>query len=177
MNVEIHGYAIVSADDCIADAAGVLPDSLRNEADWAYFQAELDRADYVILGRASHEAAPNFRRRRRIVVSRAARGLEAREDALWWRPDQIGFAELAVQLLPGGGRVAVPGGQEVFELFLEIGYAAFHLARAEPVSLPGGRRLFAQGEAEARLLRAGLAPGAKRWLDEPARVSLTVFSR
>src|SRR5271169_3255695 len=44
---EIHGYAIVSDDDRIADASGGMPTTLRNEADWAYFQAELDRADLV----------------------------------------------------------------------------------------------------------------------------------
>ena len=37
--IAIHGLAIVSRDDRIADAAGAMPDSLRNEADWAYFQS------------------------------------------------------------------------------------------------------------------------------------------
>ena len=31
--VEIHGYAIVSDNDCIADASGQTPSVLRNEAD------------------------------------------------------------------------------------------------------------------------------------------------
>ena len=66
MSLEIHGYAIVSDDDRIADASGAMPEALRNEADWAYFQAGLDAADWVALGRASHEAAPNLRRRRRL---------------------------------------------------------------------------------------------------------------
>ncbi|MDE3175476.1 MAG: hypothetical protein KGM15_05120, partial [Pseudomonadota bacterium] len=61
--VEIHGYAIVSQDDRIADAAGIMPECLKNDADWAHFQAELDRADWIALGRASHEAAPNQRGR------------------------------------------------------------------------------------------------------------------
>jgi dihydrofolate reductase len=176
--VEVHGYAIVSADDRIADAAGALPDSLRNEADWAYFQAELDRADFMVLGRASHEAAPNVRRRRRIVVSRASAGLEEREDGLWWRPEAVGFAELAARLLPGGGRLAVPGGQGVFDLFLRLGYAAFHLARAEGVTLTGGRGIFAaDAPADATLRGGGLTPGRKRWLDEAARVSLMIYRR
>src|SRR4051812_36675988 len=49
--VEIHGYAIVSDNDCIADASGQTPDMLRNEADWAYFQAELNRSTVTVLGR------------------------------------------------------------------------------------------------------------------------------
>ena len=81
--IEIHGYAIVSRDDRIADFSGAMPDSLRNDADWAYFQAGLDAADWVALGRASHAAAPNPKRRRRLVVSRSARGLESRDDGVW----------------------------------------------------------------------------------------------
>ena len=179
--VEIHGYAIVSRDDRIADASGAMPEGLRNEADWAYFQAGLDAADWVALGRASHEAAPNPKRRRRLVVSNSARGLETRPDGVWWRPDASGFDEVAARLLPHGGRIAVPGGQGVFELFLRLGYDAFHLARAEAAALPGGRGLFATTEggesADAALRRGGLTPGPVRWLDEAARVSLRVYSR
>ena len=51
MNIEIHGYAIVSEDDRITDGSGATPEVLRNQADWAYFQRELDRADLVVLGR------------------------------------------------------------------------------------------------------------------------------
>jgi dihydrofolate reductase len=174
--MEIHGYAIVSRDDRIADASGGMPATLHNEADWAYFQAGLDLADWVALGRASHEAAPNARSRRRLILSSSARGLEARADGWWWNPDAIGFAEVLGWLKPPGGRLAVPGGRDVFELFLELGYAAFHLARVESLALPGGRGIFAGEEsADVRLRRAGLVAGPTRWLDEPARVSLTVY--
>lgn len=179
--IEIHGYAIVSQDDRIADAAGAMPECLKNEADWAYFQAELDRADWIALGRASHEATPNLRRRRRLIVSNSSRGLEERPDGWWWRPDAVSFAEAAARLMPLGGRLAVPGGQGVFELFLRLGYTAFHLARAQAANLPEGRGVFASSErgeaAETALRRAGLPPGTARWLDEAARVSLTVFER
>jgi hypothetical protein len=179
--VEIHGYAIVSRDDRIADAAGAMPASLRNERDWAYFQAGLDAADWVALGRISHATAVNPRGRRRLVLSSAARGLETRADGVWWRPDAVGFEEVAARLLPRGGRIAVPGGQGVFALFLSLGYAAFHLARAEAAELPGGRGLFPATEggetAAATLQRAGLTAGPAHWLDETARVSLRVYAR
>ncbi len=179
VSVEIHGYAIVSADDHIADATGAMPASLRNDADWAYFQAELDRADWVAIGRLSHEATPNPRGRRRLIVSGHADGVERREDGVWWRPATAPFEDVATQLMPDGGRLAVPGGQGVFELFLGVGYTAFHLARAETVKLPGGRGLFSSTEngepADATLQRFGLKAGATRWLDEAARVSLTVY--
>jgi hypothetical protein len=177
--VEIHGYAIVSGDDRIADASGQMPEALRNDADWAHFQSELDLAQWVALGRLSHEAAPNPRRRRRLVVSRSSPGLEARADGWWWRPEVFAFPEVVARLMPQGGRLATPGGQGVFELFLSLGYTAFHLARAEAAMLPGGRGIFASAEtgesADGRLRRAGLTPGPTRWLDKPARVSLTVY--
>src|ERR1700684_415016 len=136
LQIDIHGYAIVSDDDRIADSSGKTPASLRNGADWAYFQRELDRADLIALGRLGHEANPNVRGRRRLVLSSAARGLEQRNDAWWWNPAQISWREAAKILLPNGGRVAVPGGQAVFDLFLGIGYEAFHLSRAGGVLLP-----------------------------------------
>ena len=54
----------------------------------------------------------------------------------------MSWAEVAKELLPRGGDVAVPGGQGVFDLFLKIGFDAFHLTRAHGVRLPGGERFF-----------------------------------
>lgn len=177
--VAVHGYAIVSADDCIADAAGNLPPALMNDADWAYFQGELDRCALVVLGRSSHEATPNARGRRRLVLSRAVPDLVERSDAWWWNPDRLAWAEVCARLLPEGGMVGVPGGQGVFDLFLRLGFAGFHLSRSTRVVLPGGQAVFSgveQGRpAEAILADAGLRPDPMRWLDEPAGVSFTVF--
>ena len=41
-------------------------------------------------------------------------------------------------------RVAVLGGTEVFDMFLDIGYDVFHLSRAGKVKLPGGVPVFSQ---------------------------------
>jgi len=177
--IEIHGFAIVSADDRIADFSGAIPPALRNEADWAYFQAELDRADLVALGRLAHEAAPNARGRRRLVLSRSARALERRADGWWWNPAEIPWREVAVALMPQGGRVATPGGRAAFDFFLGVGYAAFHLSRVEGLSLPCGRPLFARtldGVPARRILgEAGLSPRESRALDAAAGVTLTVW--
>ena len=176
---EIHGYAIVSDDDRIADACGAMPKALRNDADWAYFQAELDRADLIALGRVSHEATPNAKGRRRLVLSRSARGLEARVDGWWWNPQTAAWPEVVAALVGPGGRVGVPGGPAAFELFLKIGFAAFHLSRARGVKLPGGRGLFEACErgvpAEQILSVAGLRAGETIAIDEAARVELTVW--
>ena len=80
----IEGHALVSADGCIADARGEFPDALRNEADWLRFQAALDRAAVVVIGRVSHLAAQNRAGRPRVIVSGAARSLQQREDGWWW---------------------------------------------------------------------------------------------
>jgi hypothetical protein len=177
--IEIHGYAIVSDDDRIADAAGRMPEALRNDADWAYFQAGLDAASLSVLGRIGHEANPNRRDRPRLVVSSQAVGLERRSDAWWWNPAALAWLEAIREVLPQGGRVAVPGGRRVFDLFLAIGYDAFHLSRANGLRLPGGVALFSACDdgrrAEAVLSQAGLRAGPARILDPRGPVSLSVW--
>src|SRR5687767_627922 len=103
-SVEIHGYAIVSRDDRIADAGGATPEALRNEADWSYFQAELDRASLTVLGRLGHEANPNAKRRPRLIVSSSAAGLERRPDGWWWNPAVMPWTAAIAAALPSGGR-------------------------------------------------------------------------
>lgn len=177
--VEIHGYAIVSDDDCIADASGRTPDVLRNEADWAYFQAELNLSDVTVLGRLGHEANPNPKRRLRMVLSSSSTGLEQRADGWWWNPGRLPWAQAIRIVLPEGGRVAVPGGRQVFDLFLKIGYDAFHLTRAEGTLVPNGVPVFSgcndDNRAEAILAAHGLSPDPRRVLDPVGPVSLTIW--
>ncbi|SCY95029.1 hypothetical protein [Microvirga guangxiensis] len=179
--VEIHGYAIVSDNDRIADATGHTPEVLRNDADWAYFQAELNRSDVTVLGRLGHEANPNPRNRVRIVLSSSSQGIERRVDGWWWNPQKLPWDEAIRRVLPHGGRVAVPGGRRVFDLFLGIGYDAFHLTRAEGVVVPDGIALFSQCDsgksAETVLSDAGLKPGMRQVLDPSLPVSLVIWHR
>ena len=51
----IEGYAIVSEDGMLADATGIMPDSLKFGADQAFFESGLDGVDVVVHGRYSHE--------------------------------------------------------------------------------------------------------------------------
>jgi len=177
----LHGYVVASRDDRLADAAGRFPDALRNDADWAYFQAGLDRARATLLGRRSHEASPNHRGRLRIVVSGSGRGIERRADGFWWNPAQAALEAALAAAVPEGGEIAVPGGRAVFDLISPLRFSAFHLARAHDVAIPDGRGVFTACEAGARmedlLAAGGLVPGGATWLDERARVSLTVFTR
>jgi dihydrofolate reductase len=179
--IEIHGYAIVSDDDRIADETGRTPDVLRNDADWAYFQAELNRSDVTVLGRLGHEANPNPRGRMRMILSSSSPGIERRADGWWWNPQKLTWEQAIRTILPHGGRIAVPGGRQVFDLFLAIGYDAFHLTRAEGVVVPKGVPVFSACDsgksAETVLSEAGLEPGARRILDRSGPISLAVWRR
>ena len=74
-----------------------------------------------------------------------------------------------------------PGGQGVFDLFLEIGFDAFYLSRAHGVSLPGGRALFSVCDtglsAEAVLASAGLRVSEMIALDPDHGVDMNVWRR
>jgi hypothetical protein len=179
--VEIHGYAIVSDNDCIANASGHTPAILHNDADWAYFQAELNASALTVLGRLGHEANPNPRGRLRMILSSSSSGLERRADGWWWNPGTMPWGQAIQAVLPEGGRVAVPGGRRVFDLFLTIGYDAFHLTRAEGAFVPDGVPVFSgckEGRsAEAILSGSGLVPDAGRILDPVTPVTLTIWRK
>ncbi len=177
----IHGHAIVSADDRIAGPDGLTPPSLRNEADWRRFQQALDEAAVTVLGRLGHEANPNAKGRNRLVLSSSAHGVERRADGWWWNPAEAPLADALHLAAPGGGIVAVPGGRQVFDLFLASGYDEFYLARAESVRLGPGIAVFsavAEGRRAAALLAAhGLVAAATELIDPQARVTLTRWHR
>ncbi len=84
----IEGHAIISEDERIAGPDGQTPAALRNETDWRRFQAALDAAAVVLLGRRSHEANPDPKGRNRLVVSSSAGGVERRSDGWWWNPTE-----------------------------------------------------------------------------------------
>jgi hypothetical protein len=178
--IEIHGYAIVSDDDMIAAADGLTPVSLRNEADWSYYQSAQARSALIVFGRHSHEFEPNVRGERRLVISQGAGGIEKRADAWWWNPAHASWDVVRKMVAPGG-EVAVCGGQGAFDLFLNIGYDAFHLSRAHGVRLPGGRAVFSACDrgvsAEAVLDRAGLRVSETIPLDPDHGVGMKVWRR
>ena len=141
--VAIHGYAIVSDNDCIADAKrGRTPDVLRNDADWAYFQAELNKSAVTVLGRLGHEANPNPKRPPAddpvLVLSRAraSRGrlvVEPRGSCRGTRPSAPCCRRAGASLCPAGGGSSTSS---------SIGYDAFHLTRAEGTLVPNGVTVF-----------------------------------
>jgi dihydrofolate reductase len=177
----IEGYAIMSADGMLADAAGVMPSSLKIEADQRFFHGALDRADAVVHGRYSHEGGPNAAKRPRLIVTRripaGARHPE-NPKAVLWNPAGASFEDAWKMLGVQGGVLAVIGGTEIFGLFLDIGYDAFHLTRADHVRLPGGRPVFPGVPASTpeELLRSrGYQPGPARLLDAEKNVTVVTW--
>ena len=180
----IEGYAIISSDGMIADAAAAFPSALIFDADKQYYERELDRVDAVIQGRNSHEGQPNSPRRRRLVLTSKVAAIAPDPNhpkSLLWNPAGASLDEACAALGLAAGTLGIVGGTSVFDLFLEIGYDAFHLSRANKVQLPGGPPVFSQLRSgrtpEEVLAQAGLEPGPTQVLDEANAVSLVNWTR
>ncbi len=135
----------------------------------------------MVFARRSHENEPETHGVPRVVVSREAKGLERRVDVWWWNPAAVPWPDVVAQVLPEGGEVAAPGGQGVFDLFLDIGYDVFHLARARGTALPGGRPIFSECvvgvSAEMVLQRHGLNHAERIELDPTQGVEMNIWRR
>ena len=143
--IKIEAYAVVCDNDCIADADGQMPDSLKSDAEWDYFQNGLDEADVIVLGRKSHEVTPNPKERARLVLTGSVQQ-PVWEDArtVLWNPSVAGLS-LATEMFDRSVEtLAVTGGKHVFDHFLqrEGGYTCFHLSRMKDVFLKEGVKLF-----------------------------------
>jgi dihydrofolate reductase len=178
----IEGYAIVSADGMLANAAGIMPAELKFDADQRFFANGLDGVDAVVHGRHSHERQPHSHLRRRLVVTRQAPGILAdpsNDKALFWNPAGAAFEDAWAALGVPDGSLAVIGGTDVFGMFLP-GYDVFHLTHAPGVRLPGGRPVFPQvpqQTPEEVLASNGFAPGPARVLDAENGVSVVSWQR
>ena len=178
----IEAFAIISADGMIADAAGHMPDALKIEADQKFFLSGLDHAAVVVHGRRSHEGDPNAPRRRRLIVTSRVAGLapaQSHPRALLWNPMGASLAEAWEAFGSPAGPLAVIGGADVYALFWEAGYDAFHLTRVARAQLPGGRPVFRDlspsRTPEDILISHGLRPGEARILDPAAGVTLVTW--
>ncbi len=156
--IQYEGHAIVSEDGMIADAAGEMPDALRSEADWRYFQSALDRAALVVLGRKGHARHPNPGRRRLVLTTGIATLAPDSADplAMLWNPAGLPIETVLDELGIAEGIVAVTGGTGTFDLFLPL-YSRFVLAEVRGLSLPGGVPCFSKGHPRYVLPGAGYA--------------------
>jgi dihydrofolate reductase len=177
----IEGYAIVSEDGMIANAAGIMPDALKLEGDRRFFENGLDGVVAVVHGRHSGEEQPHSHLRRRLILTRRTPALAAdpsNKKALFWNPAGASFEEALAALGTPDGRVGVIGGTGVFGIFLGR-YDIFHLSRVPGVRLPGGRPVFPGVPArspEEVLASHDLQRGERQVLD-PARDLVAVAWR
>jgi hypothetical protein len=180
----IEGYVIVCSGGMIADASAVMPAALKIEADHRFLERELDRFDAVVHGRHSHEGQPNSPRRRRLVVTRKVAAIAPDPNnpkSLLWNPAGASFEGACGALALQAGAVAVLGGTQVYDLFLQIGYDAFHVCRAGKAALPAGTPVFSpvkSGRSPGEVLaQFGLEPGPVKILDEANDLSLVTWTR
>jgi hypothetical protein len=178
----IIGFAIVSDDGMLADANGVMPQTLKLDADQKYFADGMDRVQVSIHGRHSHEQQPHSPRRYRITVSNRVKAIEPdphNAKGILWNPAGAPFEKAWNTLGLKHAKLGVVGGTSVFGMFLDR-YDEFHLSRAAGVRLPGGRPVFPGVPAqtpEAILAQHGLAAGAPQTLDAANGVTVTVWRR
>jgi dihydrofolate reductase len=178
----IEGYAIVSTDGMIADAAGLMPDSLRFDADQKFFEHGLDTVDVVVHGRHSRERHLRSKLRRRLIVTHRVPAIVAdpsQANLLFWNPAGASFEEALSLLGIPNGSVGVIGGTDVFGLFLQR-YDFFYLTRAPAVQLPGGRPVFSEvpiQTPEEVLAAHGLVPGHLQILDAAKELTVVGWQR
>jgi dihydrofolate reductase len=169
----IDGCAIISEDGMLANAAGIMPGSLKLAADQQFFECGLDGVDVVVHGRHSHEQQPRSYLRHRLILTRQVPAIAAdpsNKKALFWNPASVSFEAALAALGTPEGSVGVIGGTDVFGMFLDH-YDFFHLSRAPGVQLPGGRPVFPgvpMRTPEQVLAAHGLDPGERQLLD-PAK--------
>jgi dihydrofolate reductase len=181
--LSIVGYVIVSTEGMIADAKGVMPDVIRNDADQKYFQAGLDQAAAIVHGRHSHEGGPRAARRKRLIVTRQVATTApdpAHPNSLLWNPLGMPLEQALAEIGVRDGDIAGIGGTEVFSMFLPR-YAQFHLSRAANAKISGGRPVFTavgpNSSPEDVLTQHGLTPGPRQDLDAAAGVSVVIWKR
>ena len=181
--LRIEGYVIVSADGMIANANGVMPDTIRNDADQKFFQSGLDQAAAIVHGRHSHEGGPRADRRKRLVVSRqiaATAPDPSHPNSMLWNPTGTTLEQALGEIGVTDGTIAIIGGTDVFSMFLPL-YNRFYLSHAAKAKIPGGRPVFSavgpNASPEDVLMQHGLKPGARQELDPAAGVSVVTWTR
>jgi dihydrofolate reductase len=180
----IEGFAIVSEDGMLADAERRIPPALVIEADQKFFHGSLEHAAVAVQGRHSHEGGARADTRYRLVVTRSVPSLAPHPmfpKALLWNPRGASLEQAWARLGASDGMLAVIGGGDVNQIFLDRGFDVFHLSRVAGVRLPGGRPVFPgvgpDRTPEDILAQHGLKPGPQRVLDAAAGATLVTWSR
>jgi hypothetical protein len=182
MTLRVEGYAIVSADGMLADEKGIMPASLLIDEDQSFLSSALDCAALIVHGRHSHERQPKSPCRKRLIMTRAVRGVSPTSEypfSLLWNPEFCPLENAAEELGVTHGTVAILGGTNVYGFFLGR-YDAFNLSCVPGVRIPLGRAVFPEvPEVSPRdaLAKSGLTMGPSRILESSNAVTVTVWNR
>jgi dihydrofolate reductase len=180
--IRVEGYAVISEDGMIADAAGGIPPTLIADADQKFFERGLDDADVLVHGRNSEEHQPNSPSRHRIKVTHRIAAIAAdaaNPRAVLWNPANATFEDAVAALNAPCRSAAILGGTDVFGYFLDR-FDVFFLSRIAGVRLPGGRPVFPQVPAQTpeRVLTAhGLRDKGCELSDPAARLIILRWER
>jgi hypothetical protein len=178
----IEGYAIVSEDGMLANAAGIIPASLKFDADRIFFERGIDSVDVVVHGRHSREEKQGWELRRRLILTRQVPAIAAdpsNANARFWNPAGASFEDALAALGLSGGRIGIFGATDVFALFLDR-FDVFYLSRVPDVRLPDGRPVFPgvpERTPEDVLASHGLHRGAQQVLDAAHGVTVVSWER
>ena len=160
---------VASADGFIARHPGDAPHLWASPEEQALFLADVEAADWGVMGRGTHEAADRPDRRR-IVFSGAGGGWK-RPTQLWVDPAGLSVDDLARRVagIRPLERGIVLGGTRVHDWFLDRGaIGRIHLT-VEPIRFGGGLPIFtgqAKDDPVAILGAAGFAPVQERILND-----------
>ena len=181
-DLTFEGYAIVSRDGMLADATGVMPETLKFDGDQRFFDKALDTVDLIVHGRNSFEDQPNSYNRKRVIATRQVdRPIidHANPKAVLWNPARAPIEDAGAVLGITAGRVAIIGGTDIFDMFLDR-YVDFYLSQAPHLALPGGVPVFHGIPArhpDDILSQHGLVPTETRVLDAAHDVNVVHWVR
>lgn len=127
-------YAAISLDGYIAVNSRTVPKWTSTE-DWQWFQAELAKADVLIVGRTTFELAKKrLQKRNTVVLTSKVKTITRAEGVVWINPKKINFAEY----LSMYRRVAIIGGAQVYAEMLAQKLCTDVYLTVEPVILGSG---------------------------------------
>lgn len=181
MTLTFEGYAIVSADGMLAAADGIMPPTLKFDADQRFLSDSLDAVDLIVHGRNSFEDQPNSAKRRRIYATRSVHQPVTAADgrSILWNPEHAPIEAAVAAAGMTSARIAILGGTNIFDMFLDR-YRTFWLSHAPNVALPGGVPVFSGVPARSPdeiLHDHGLTEGGRRVLDPEHDVTVVEWTR
>ena len=161
---------VSSADGYIARHPGDAPRDWASPEEQALFLADVEAADWGVMGRGTHEAAERPDRRRIVFSASGGAGSWRRPSQLWVDPAGLAPADLAALVDPVRplSRGLVLGGTRVHDWFLaHRAIDRVHLT-VEPLRFGGGLPIFtgqAGGDPLEVFAAAGFGPVSERALN------------